>query len=95
LHGAERAKGSPAQLGQALAEALHLLLDALDVGFELAGNLRANRASLIAQRCQPIPHLMQFRSVALLVRCCRGGGVRSRTVHFLGGLCRHVFPLAR
>ena len=90
LYGTERAA---AQLRQALAQALHLLLDALHVGLELVRNLRSDRAGLVAQRGQPIAHLVAASSPASVART-HGRGIGARAIDFVIGLVRHLYPLA-
>src|SRR5262249_19288117 len=75
----------------ALAEALHLLLDALHVALELARHLRPDLAGLVRQGGEPVAHLLQPRHVAGLGRA----GARAPAMHFLRSLCRHLGPFGR
>ena len=80
-----------AELRQALAQALHLLLDALHVRLELVRHLLPDRSGLLAERGEALAHLLQARHLARLFR--RGTGLAA--VHFLRSLCRHLGPLGR
>ena len=86
-------QGAASEIGQALAQSLHLLLDALHVGLELVRNLRSDRPGFVAQRRQPVPHLIEHRRLRRLART-HGHGIGARTIDFVIGLVRHLNPLA-
>ncbi len=79
------------EVGKALAEALHLRLDALDIRLELVRDLRPDRPCLVAQRGQPITHLIEHVRLGRLVRSLGRG---ARAIEFVVGLVRHLNPLA-
>ena len=68
LHRVVGDDGAAAEVGQPLAKALHLRLDALEVRLELVRHLRSDRPRLVAQRSQPVAHLVQHVRLGGLVR---------------------------
>ncbi len=93
LHRIVGDNGPAAEVGQPLAEALHLRLDAFQVRLELVRDLRSDGPRLLAQRRQPATHLVQHIRLGGLVRS-RGAGIGAGAIEFVVGLVRHLNPLA-